>query len=221
MLSVQEEKEARSLVVSNFVLPLRGLSDRWSSVPITRKILRPVVYQLLLRLQPSSFTPSTISRGLATSQYTFEQFPAWSSPMMFVRRALEACERRRRHNGIEHRDSSRGYSETAHRSLVAHRAGACAYRDRLCRECVPARAPQRKSAGCKSPALQLLHCNGRRVVWGFPSLASAPTPRARYGQSGFRALADTPSFLQRLRACDRIYDCRGPASRRSGLLSWG
>src|SRR5712692_11936345 len=82
---------------------------------------------------------------------------------------LLRCERRGLHNGIEHRDSSRGYSERAHRPLVAHRAGACAYRDRLCRECVSTRAPQRKSAGCKSPALQLLHCTGRRVVWGLPN----------------------------------------------------
>jgi uncharacterized protein len=42
---------------------------------------------------------------------------------------------------MERRASSSGYSDAARRPMLAHRAGACAYRDRLGRECLPARVP--------------------------------------------------------------------------------
>jgi hypothetical protein len=48
---------------------------RPSSAPITRKILRPVVYPLRLRLQPSSFTASVHPRSGRTKLETTKQSP--------------------------------------------------------------------------------------------------------------------------------------------------
>jgi uncharacterized protein len=61
-----------------------------------------------------------------------------------------------------------------------------------------------------SHRLSSYHGIDRRVAGSFLSLARAPTSRADSGQPGFRALAHTPRFFQRLRARCRIYDCRVP-----------
>jgi hypothetical protein len=60
---------ALSPVVS-LLVPLRR-----SSAPITPKILRPLVYQLRLRLRPSSFTPSLNPRSGGTKLETTKQNP--------------------------------------------------------------------------------------------------------------------------------------------------
>lgn len=70
--------------------------------------------------------------------------------------------------------------------MVAYRARAGAFGDRVGRERLPARAGKLTCAGPKFPLLELRHSVFRGVVRGSLALARSPAPRVLHKQFGFR-----------------------------------